>query len=92
MSVQLKQKILDLIINSFEGDRFLVSKFDKALDEVLSSYPTCGQEQRKLLNQIEKIKAVSQNYHDPGNPTEYRDLVDLCKFYGINSEKVINGE
>ncbi|TGN08585.1 hypothetical protein [Leptospira bandrabouensis] len=79
--------VLEEILQSKSPKLMIVSDWIKQL----ASRPTCGVEQRKFLDEVEKIQLRSTSYNDPGNPVQYRDLIDLCKSFGVSTQKVIKG-
>lgn len=94
--------MLDKIKNAFygymSGDGYggeeAERMFFESVQDILKSSPTCGEGQRKFLDNIERLQPhlKSTQYNDPYNPTEYRDLIDLCKFCGVSTQKVMQGK
>jgi hypothetical protein len=72
--MSLKEKLLNAFKNNISDTDCL-----KAIDQVLSEYPTCGKQQRLLLNEIEKISI------------EEIGMYDLYEIE-VDWEEVINGE
>jgi hypothetical protein len=60
--------------------------------EWLASRPTCGEEQRKFLDEVENKAEVDHCYYEPGDPHPGFFLIfDDCDFGKIDLQKVIKG-
>jgi len=60
--------------------------FETGIEQILASRPTCGEEQRKFLDEVENKAEVDHCYYEPGDPHPGFFLIfDDCDFgEGIN--------
>lgn len=62
------------------------------LKSILASRPTCGKEQRKFLDEVEKKAEVDNYDYEPGGAHPgYFLIIDDCDFENIDLHKVTKG-
>lgn len=91
---KLIEKIKEDCFHDANDDDFIKVLLTRKEADMLVDYlkrPTCGVEQRKFLDEVEKFQLSPSSVIRKEN-VHLRDYVDLCNYTRIDFQKVIKGE
>jgi len=94
MNELTKQLIMSALVKCTYHIHWNENEFSDALDEILASRPTCGKEQRKFLDEIEKLE-YDETFETPvlhKKELITQPIIFGCEFKKIDLQKVIKGE